>query len=392
MALLGPASNTGETNYSGNLLVGTDNAWKLTYNNDAWLLKGIVLLKRTDVTYKTNGTNSGLNSASFNYKIIEDSTNVDREQIRYETYLQDINSQGLNTQSGNATQFNYDVLFRMEQIGNIQFIFSQLANQKLDVEATGEIKFEKNNSRSIAQGEFVLLEGSKLEFFKTFAATGKIRFESELSNPFLDVVATYTGDYTDPASESGATEEVAVKIILNSPLNEIGQKFAANSDNILVYKGARNIQDNVNDSRYDAADALSFVLVGKFKDDLTAGDKTAAAYQTSVLTNTATSLLGSVLSNYVNSALGDIVNNIQLSNSSNVDKLKFNVSGRIQNIRYRIGGTTEVFNDIYKADLRIEYLFSPHFLIRVERKRPVIETYGVENKINELGLKYKFIF
>ncbi|NMB81218.1 MAG: hypothetical protein GYA14_05320, partial [Ignavibacteria bacterium] len=154
--------------------------------------------------------------------------------------------------------------------------------------------------------------------------------------------------------------------------------------------GQRDIQNNVRDIRYDYADAFSFILIGKFKDDLTAQDRAQVAGQTNAIGNTATSFLGSVLTSFVNSAVGDLVNNIQISQAG--DYTKFSLSGRIQNLRYSFGGTTEVFQNIGKANLKIEYLFNPKFLIRLERKDPIGQTYVLDEKINEMALKYKFEF
>jgi hypothetical protein len=44
-----------------------------------------------------------------------------------------------------------------------------------------------------------------------------------------------------------------------------------------------------------------------------------------------------------------------------------------------------------KADIKVEYLFNPNFLIRLEQKSPIIET-TTEERVQELALKYKFEF
>jgi hypothetical protein len=254
----------------------------------------------------------------------------------------------------------------------------------------GELNYESVAGEVRAQGAFDLMNGSKLEFFKTFDAEGKIRFETDVTNPYLDIIATYTSDYIDPVNPNLAPQDVAVKIKITGPLKDLGKNLASNTESIGVYVGQRNIQNNVRETRYDYSDAFSFILIGKFKDDLTAQDRAQVAGQTNAIGNTATSFLGSVLSSFVNSAVGDLVNNIQISQAG--DYTKFSLSGRIQNLRYSFGGTTEVFQNIGKANLKIEYLFNPKFLIRVERKDPIGQIYVLDEKINEMALKYKFEF
>jgi hypothetical protein len=61
-------------------------------------------------------------------------------------------------------------------------------------------------------------------------------------------------------------------------------------------------------------------------------------------------------------------------------------------LRYSFGGTTEVFQNIGKANIKVEYLFNPRFLIRLERKDPIVNSFSSDEKINEMALKYKFEF
>jgi hypothetical protein len=282
---------------------------------------------------------------------------------------------------------DYELNISTSNIAELEIILSQALNQKLSIEALGSLNYESIGGRSQAQGSFELLDGSKLEFFKTFDAKGSLRFESDITDPYLDIVATYTSDYTPPNTTT--TEEVAVKLRLQGPVSELGTNLANQPENISVYVGTRNIENNIPDERYDASDAVSFILVNQFKADLTAQNRQDVANQTFGV-NTATSLLGPILTGFVNSAVGDVVNNIQLSQAG--EYTKFAVSGRFSNFRYSFGGTTELFQNINKANLRIDYLFNPNFLIRLERKDPLVRTFGIEDKITELGLKYRFEF
>ena len=112
------------------------------------------------------------------------------------------------------------------------------------------------------------------------------------------------------------------------------------------------------------------------------------------LENAAYSLLGSQLTNYLNSSLGGLINNIKLNKYSGRDSYKLLFSGKYNNIRYSFGGSFGSQTDylqLSKADIRVEYLFNPNFLIRLEQKDPIIET-TTKEKIQEVGLKYKFEF
>ncbi|MFA7288692.1 MAG: hypothetical protein WC055_07405 [Melioribacteraceae bacterium] len=390
LSVLGKASQVTSPLLYGDLLISTGNDWEFTYSNNRSFFKGDIILKKTDLTYTTTENTYDSAIKNYDFRIIEDTTNIDSEVKRFDELIAELNKNRNATKKLSKGAFDYQLNIRIEDKANIVFILSQAANQKLFVEMNGDLKFEDIKSVQLAQGAFELMSGSKLEFFKTFEATGTVRFESDIMNPYLDIIATYEGEYFDPRDQSAIAQDVAVKIKIKGELKDLGANLASNPESIGVYMGSRNIQNDSRDLRYDNADAFAFILTGKFKDDLTASDKASVAGQTSALGSTATTFLGPVLTGFVNSAVGDLVNNISVSQSG--EFTKFSLSGRYQNLKYSFGGTTEVFQNFSKANIKFEYLFNQRFLIRLERKDPVVNNYNYEDKINELGLKYRFEF
>ena len=120
---------------------------------------------------------------------------------------------------------------------------------------------------------------------------------------------------------------------------------------------------------------------------MTPQDKNAASGQFS---NTATSMAGSVIGGLLNNSLGNYVRNVELRRVGTATK--FNLSGSVNKFRYTIGGTTDLFQDLSQANIRIEYPILNSLLIRLERKQAVIETNSSNQMIDELGLKYRFEF
>ena len=389
LAVLGSASKAVNPNFYGDLKISTDGDWEYTYANERSFFKGNILLVHTNITYVSREQIANTSNGDFDIRIIADSSKIDKEYLNFQKILTESSNKNNNTSTEVASlNFDYHINVKIQNDAKLTFILSPALNQKLIVEARGDMTYESTNGRTRAQGVFDVLSGSRLEFFKTFDATGSLRFESDITNPYLDIVATYTGEYTD---KSNQIEPVAVKIKLKGTLDDLGKNLASNPDNIGVYVGARDIANDVSDPAYDYADAFSFVLIGKFKSDLTANDKNSLASGSAFdIKNTATSFLGPVLTGFVNSAVGDVVNNIQVGEYNN--SYKFSISGKVQNLRYSFGGVTDKLKDINQATLRLEYLFNPNFLIRLERKDPIVEYYSDEQKISELGLKYKFEF
>ncbi len=385
LAILGQRSRSVQPLLYGDLFIETDGDWVFNYKKSGSYFFGNVNLVNTRLTFVTEAAGYDA-STQYQYTFIVDTTKVDRIRLQLEEIIASDKKRNNGTKSSEM-KFDYELNISTKNIAELEIILAQAFNQTLSVEALGSLKYESIGGRTLAQGSFQLLDGSKLEFFKTFEADGSLRFETDITDPYLDIVATYRSDYTPPNSTT--SEEVAVKLKLQGPVSELGTNLANQPENISVYVGSRNIENNIPDERYDASDAVSFILVNQFKADLSAENRQDVANQTIGL-GTATSLLGPILTGFVNSAVGDVVNNIQLSQAG--EFTKFAVSGRFSKFRYSFGGTTEVFQNINKANLRLDYLFNPSFLIRLERKDPIVRSFGIDDKITELGLKYRFEF
>lgn len=388
IALLSFQSRSVSQQVYGDLFVGSDGNWVYKYENGKSNFIGKILLKEVDLVLLPVKTGYASQREDIVYEFKVDSSKIDKEQVKFQKLVLIDNNNSEKKSLSRSANFDYNMNISIENTASLDIILSQAFNQRLEVELNGDLKYETAGEQVFSQGAFNLLSGSKLDFFKSFDAEGSIRFEDEIADPYLNITATYNSDYIDPNDPEAVAQPTAIKIRINSKFSELGEKLSASRDNIQVYIGARNIADNVPDRRYGALDAMTFILVGKFSDGLTGKDKQGIAQ--SVAQNAADSFLGQTLTSLINAEVGNVISDIQLSTSGTYTR--FNISGRIQNVRYSVGGTEQVFQNFNRANLRVEYLFNPNFLIRIERKDPIIQSTNLEDKINEIALKYSFIF
>lgn len=388
LAVFTDRSQSVSPQFFGDLFVKSDGDLIYKYQQGNSNFSGKIILVNTDVTL--NFTTGGYSSSNTNliYEIIEDSSKINFQDEKYRKLISEREIKSRENLKKEISSFNISLAIQIQNTATLKIILSPSFNQKLTVIAEGELNYESRDNISKAQGEFKLLNGSKMDFFKTLDATGSIRFENYLTDPFMDITATYNADYIDPKVENPTPEPVAVKIKINGLFSELGGNLASKKDNILIYRGQRNITNNTPDLRYSAIDAISFIIIGKFPEDFTLGDRQTLS--SSVTSNAVNSFLGQALTALVNSKVGDVINDIQLSNTG--QNTRFNVSGKIENFRYSIGGTQEIFQNLTKSNIKVEYLFNKNFLVRLERKEPIVQTSGLEEKINEFGLKYIFVF
>ena len=377
----------------GDLVIQTDK--EITYSMDS---KGSfvnvpIIVKEAKLTFPPTQSAYQNSADNFVYRYVVDSSKINKRELDFEKLI-DLskkmsaeNSEELQEQKSGS--FGYSVNIKVQNEAIIKFILSREFNQSLTAVIQGNLQYDNVGGRSNAQGELNLLDGSTLEFFKTFEAAGTIRFESQINNPNLNILATYKNYYAPPDQEN-KEEPVQVTIKLSGPLKDLSKNLTQGKNNINVYVGAEDIANNRPDPTKDVTSAMLFILTGKF--DLTAQQSQAgnSSAFSNITSSTTTSFAGSLIGGVLNHYLGDYVRGVELRSVGSTTK--FNLVGKVKNFSYSIGGSTDVFQDFSQANVMIEYPIIKNLLLRLERKEAITQTSISNQMINELGLKYRFEF
>jgi len=144
------------------------------------------------------------------------------------------------------------------------------------------------------------------------------------------------------------------------------------------------------DATKTSSDAIMFIIVGKFTDDATNQDRNVAA-------STAASFAGSLVGSFLNQKFGNYIRSVRFQKVGS--ETKFSLIGKADisslEFRYEFGGTSQVFQDLSRANVKIET--SPitplrNLILRFQRREPLQgnSTYG--EMIDEFGIKYRFDF
>ncbi|HOL81699.1 MAG TPA: hypothetical protein PLP99_08085 [Ignavibacteriales bacterium] len=285
---------------------------------------------------------------------------------------------------------NFDIAVELEDENKMTIVLPPVElDQQIVAFLTGRLVYKFVNGTSFLQGKLSLTENSYLSYIKKFTAEGDIIFESDIANPRLDIIATYTSNYIDTLNNFD--DDVAVKIKISGYRKDLGKSFAKSSDNIKVYMGRSNIEKNIADPEKDIIDAGTFIVTGKFKKDLTALDKNTLLNQSNLLANAGTAAVGAAMTAVANNILGDAVKNIDLRQNQRQES-RIYISGKVGAFTYTIGSPTQGWQDISKADIKLEYNILRKIYFRVEQKQPLIESTTFQNEIKELGIRFKHEF
>jgi hypothetical protein len=378
----------------GDLSITTQGDIVYSYDdNENSLSAAILINKGANVTIAPARSGFSSSSDGFIYKYkIYSSTYDDNALIDSLIVLSDLISKHEEPKPSRPNNLNLQIKIGIEDEAKIVFVLSPEFKQNLTAYLGGNFEYKIVNNNPVTRGELNLLAGSKLEFIKPFDASGSVKFFDEINNPYLDVTATYQDYYltSDSVRVTSGEKEVEIRIRLEGPLSDINKNFSQQEGNVYVYIRDNNLGDYQLDATKTPSDAIMFIIVGKFTDDATNQDRNVAA-------STAASFAGSLVGSYLNQQFGNYIRSVRFQQVGS--ETKFSLMGKADistlEFRYEFGGTSQVFQDLTRANVKIET--SPitslrNLVLRFQRRDPLqgSSTYG--EMINEFGVKYRFDF
>ncbi len=369
----------------GDIAVKTRNDIIFTSSSErSYLNVDLILKNGASMTYSPTQSAFSNESDKFTYIFASAfAEDVSKKEIDSLIQVAEIKKEEIISET--SIPFDYDFKIEVENEAKVVFVLSREFKQNLTAYLGGKIEYSVYNEVPITRGELTLLDGSKLDFIKTFQASGNIKFFDEIDNPYVDVKATYESYYSPDTVRTGSNEwDVRIIINLEGPAKSLTSDFLQDESNIEVYKSRRNANQYELDATKTGSDAMFFIIVNKFPEDASLQESNFAA-------STAASLAGSIVGNVLNEKLGDVVRSVNVQQVGT--ETSISLIGKVADFRYEIGGTSQVFQDLSRANVKIEHpLYFPNLIIRFYRREPPYQSSTYSEMINELGLKYSFVF
>lgn len=388
LLVLGAESRAVSPKVYGDLFFETSSPIVIEGSYNDYYVSGDVNIRESSLIIPPIQSEYSSEEESFVFNYVDYSPEVDPADIAFlqaEKELRKQKKPRARSSSNVLSRVRGKIKLSMKNNVSMVLIFNQELNQRLFADLRGEVIYNFSEDQTSTQGEIELTQDSYLVFYQRFLAAGKIRFESELSNPYLDVTATYSNYYVKGDTLNQQVKDVLIKLHLVGKVTELGKNLINNRENIEV-----SIDGTVDRSK-DASDVVAFILLGKFKEDLTAEDKTGALSNWGgTFQSAASSLLGSVVTNFANSILGDVLRNVEFKKFG--EETRFSFEGRVKDVRFKVGGGTDVFQNFALANIQIEYPVSERLFLRLVRKPTQMQVSRSTEMINEIGLKYKVEF
>lgn len=334
-------------------LVLKGNAENLSMTGDIDITSGrISIIPQYKVAYNIYDDN-------FVYKVIVDSSLLKKDSLYFVKYNDSLSvyekskldpfdsffrvkSDSAEAKS-KASNFKYFIKLKTLKDIYASLLIEEKSKQEFTGNVSANITFDNLETPSFStRGRVDVGENSFYKFYKSFAATGYVLFTGDVVNPELYIKGEYATKTTNPNVEN-STREVQVKLDVTGNAMNPKLKWELLSNGSPV--GGTDPTD----------DAISFIVFGRFKDELNADQRLSMF--SSVGANLGTSFASNYVSDIINTYLPFIVKTDISYNDTKkgtfADNTDIRFTAQVAGATIIFGG--QILRDLSNTNFLIEY-------------------------------------
>ncbi len=301
----------------GPLFIRSDNAGlNLSGNLSRPYLSGTVLVTEAFITFPPmSRQQSTLGLRRLNYVVVNDTSAgyVPEKKFLTPFFGEADSGAGDAVKPGRTErltfidQLRYNLIVETRGAPAVKFIFTQQSDEILYAELDGRVTAVNETGEPRIYGTVSIGAPSYYKFFQRFDATGRLKFVGPWDNPELDIRAIYEASHVryDPQNPEAEPTSRRVQVLLEitgsrlEPVLKMTLREESSGGGTFV-----DITTNSTPAETQS-DAISFILTGKFSDELKSSDRSSIASDVSPGTGAmvgsilTSSLLTSVLDDYI---------------------------------------------------------------------------------------------
>ncbi len=365
--ILDPAVSYNKLGVYGNLVGGSGTPPLIIRgNSDKVKMTGNFLLKKGKVFIPAPKTDAyNVYSDNIKYGIYFDSTNISNdslfisELLRIDTakanreiflsdpfddiFLKKDKDISKNEKKGNIFEYNISITTEDKLI--VRFIIDDKTKQEFNGEVTTKLFADNTeNGEMQIRGRADVLPNSSYKFYKNFKADGYLTFKGQMTNPELNIKASYTANTTVPNSQSTRSVEIILDVTGQAQKPDLKWQVLVNGSSV----GGADPSD----------EAISFIIFGKLKDELNASQR--LDFVTNIGANVGSSFLSGYISSFVQDFLPFIlstdINYVDNQGSSFAQNTDIRFTAGLGDATIRFGG--QILTDLSNTNFSIEYPLS----------------------------------
>jgi len=218
--------------------------------------------------------------------------------------------------------------------------FDNITKDRLFGEITADLTLKTQDKEFQATGDVNIINNSYYRFYKDFKLKdSKISFNGAITNPLLDIQAVHEGVKNTQQFGTVASVPVNVMLTLKGELDDPKIEL-------------KLIEDGTAVSGSDAqADAITFLLFGKYKNELSTTERTAVA--SSLGTSIGSLYISSIVSQTVRDILPFLIDAQFKYSEGNVKDTEVEFTSELGDATIRVGG--KLLKEIRNFEFVIDY-------------------------------------
>ncbi|MCE1164454.1 MAG: translocation/assembly module TamB [Bacteroidetes bacterium] len=362
----------GETGLNDLVLKG--NADNLYMTGDLNLTEGRILIVpqykvaydiyKDNFVYKVLVDSVSLKTDSlFVVKITDSLSGSDRSRLDpFENYFYRLADTTLDKPK--ASNFKYYIKVKSLKDIYAKLIIDEKTGQEFAGNVSANITFDNLETESFAtRGRVDIGQNAYYKFYKNFTANGYVLFNGDVVNPELFINSNYITNVQD-VNNPGASKQVEIDLnVTGNAMNpRLDWKILVNSSPY----GGSNPSD----------DAMSFIVFGKFKDELNADQRLnlLSTVGANVGTSFASNYLSDIINTYLPFILKTDISYKDSQSGSFAENTDVRFTAQIAGATVIFGG--QIFRDLSNTNFLIEYPlnnifgvnnFSQNIILQLER-------------------------
>lgn len=245
-----------------------------------------------------------------------------------------------------ASVIDFDLNVKTQKTIYISMDFNNLTRDRLFGEVQADLDIKTQGKEYVANGRLDVVGNSYYKLYRNFKiSNSSVTFDGPISDPIINVQAIYTGTKSTNQIGLSSSSEVQVKATITGKVSKPTVELK------LLENGAEV-------SGSDAqGDAITYLLFGKFKNELTASERQSVA--SSVGTTVGSNYVSSILSETVRNVLPFLVDAEFNYNEGKVEDTDVQLTSEFGDATVRVGG--KLLKETKNFDFVVDYPLNKMF-------------------------------
>ncbi len=245
-----------------------------------------------------------------------------------------------------SSVIDFDLNIKTQKTIYISIDFNNLTRDRLFGEVQADLTMKTQGKNIVANGRLDVVGNSYYKLYRNFKiSNSSVTFDGPIDDPSINVQAVYTG--TKTSDQPGVSSSTEVQVMAT-----ISGKVSNPTVQLKLLEGGNEVSGS------DAqGDAITYLLFGKFKNELTASERQAVA--SSVGTTVGSNYISSILSQSVRDVLPFLVDAEFNYTEGKVEDTDVQLTSEFGDATVKVGG--RLFKEVKNFDFVVDYPLNKMF-------------------------------